>query len=839
MPTIDQLQPAVVASDDDVMFVSQGGSARRVTRGQLLAGTQSALSLTPGLLGRGSPGLGSPEKIAIGGGLRLADGVLSSPSPYSIAALPATSVAVPSDIIPICQGGQDRAIPISTMLSTPGIDVSNQIARAALGKARKLCDWLGDELTVEAFGAVGDGITDDSLAFTRAVSSGSPVRLGAKTYRVDGQWSISASTTLIGIPGVTTLRRRSQSGGAWISVSGAKFTAVGVIFDAGQIAAESWGVLVTSTCTETRFEGCSFTNAMGQSLGTGLTIQARDGLTGSGSRHTVRNCTFENNSVHGLWIQAACGAVVEGCSASQNGAYGICLDYNDTRYQQRVRNSSIIGCRAWQNQRGISVGNYNETNSEPPRWGLANPDACDVAVLNNTCFDNLTYGIAAAGDRLTVSNNQVVLSGQVRGSSGILVNASHSTIANNSICGAGQYGIDAGGCVDCDIAGNTIQSFDIGINAGGGQRVLVTCNRLYQNLRAITALQVETDGNGENFGLPCEDLIIDGNVIAIRDSDGGGIYLINGPRAVSVIANTFFASVQADPARALFANTDSVVVRSNSWNGLSSTIAATTSVGTNTTITVPDIFDEATVLPASSTIMRIICNYQAAVSDQITFIRIVNGGSGYNRATITILGNGAGAQGSIYLRDGVIIGAALSSGGSGYGGFPATVSISGDGQGATAIASVGLPVINGKRLCLQSEAPMRFGREGSIPLQVNWIGTDFTVPAGSDVVWIGTSGRWRAASGVSADYVSPRSDGSVSVSSFGGELSLHPGPGRYLRVCTDAEPVGFLSCFGRGSPEGRVIAPPGSDYRNLDGGIGTTLWLKRSGLNGSGWAPIA
>lgn len=44
-----------------------------------------------------------------------------------------------------------------------------------------------DVVTPEQFGAVGDGVTDDADAFLAAIATGSPVVLGAKTYRITKQ----------------------------------------------------------------------------------------------------------------------------------------------------------------------------------------------------------------------------------------------------------------------------------------------------------------------------------------------------------------------------------------------------------------------------------------------------------------------------------------------------------------------------------------------------------------------------------------------------------------------------------------------------------------------------
>ncbi len=836
MPTIDQLEAAVVAADSDVLLVSQGGTARRVTLAQVLAGTQPEIQLTPGLLGRTDQGYGPPVQLGVGGGLRLADGVLWGPAPFSVGSLPAASATGATDLVPVSQSGQDRAVPISTLLSMPGINVSGQIVTAATGNPRRLGDWAGDVLPVEAFGAVGDGTTDDSAALSRAVASGRPVRLGAKTYRVDGQWTAASSTVLLGTPSLTVLQRVQQSSGAWINVTGPSFAAIGITFDAGRVTGDNWSVLVGPTCTQSLFENCTFANAKGPTLGTGLTIQARDGLTGCSSSHTIRNCAFHDNAVHGLWVQAAAGALVEGCSAFRNAQYGICLDFNDPQFQQTLRQCAVIGCRAWGNQRGISIGNYNETNAEPPRWGLANPDATDILVTGNVCSGNTAYGIAVSGDRLQVSGNQITISDPAASASGILVNARRTLVSGNTVCGPGQFGIDAGGCADSQVGANLIQACSIGINAGGGQRNRITTNRLTGNEWGITAYQVETDGHGQNFGMACSDLELDGNVIELNDSSGG-IYLVDGPQNVIVRNNDVYGTSAADPSQALWAHSDNITISNNRWNGQSQVVCNPAGVASQ--IQFPDIVDQVMVTSAASPVTGIMGQHAAMLAGQVSFIRVTAGGSGYSQARVAITGVGVGARASAYLRDGVVIGVAMSAAGTGYDPASTTVTITGDGQGATATAYVGLPVPQGRRLAVQCNTSVVFKRSGSSPLQDNWTGTDIRVPATAEIVWSGAWGGWQAVSFACSTYLLPGGDGSVSLRSAAGDITLRPAGAGQVRFASETEPSGFISLLGRGSPEGVVAAGPGSDYRNLDGGVGTTLWLKQTGTDSSGWAAIA
>ena len=630
-----------------------------------------------------------------------------------------------------------------------------------------------------------------------------------------------------------------QAGGAWISVSASSFIAIGVTFDAGGVAGDSWGVLIGPACTETFFEGCTFANATGPSLGTGLTIQARDGLTGQPSNHAIRNCTFQDNAVHGLWMQAAAGALVESCAAYRNGRFGFCLDYNDPQFRQAARQSAITKCRSWSNQRGISVGNYNETNSEPPRWGLVHPDAQDILVADNVCADNIAYGIAVAGLRIQVCRNQIALGNQTPNACGILVNAARSTVNGNVISGPGQFGIDAGGCLDCEIADNLVQDCSVAINCGGGQGVRVAANRLFDNVWGITAYQVETDGRGTNFGMACRDLCLDGNVIGLKSAEGGGVFLIDGPEAVTITNNQFAAGSDSVPAQALWAHTDSVVIKGNRWNGQARLICNPIDTDDSFQVKVPDVLDGAVINAAVNDVIGILGQHQAAVSGQISFIRVINGGGGYSYASISIGGAGAGAQAQAYLRDGVLIGVALSSGGAGYDPGTVSVAVIGDGQGADARASVGLPVPDGRRISLQCNTAVRFKRGGSKPYLDNWTGADISVPPGSEIIWAGANGGWQAVAFSCSDYVAPTGDGSVTLRSATGDVSLRPAVGGQVRIVSAAEPIGFTSSLGRGPPEGLVAAPPGSDYRNLDGGIGGTLWLKRTGNDSSGWIAIA
>ena len=314
MPTIDQLAPAAAASDTDEVPVNQNGITRKLTRAQLLSGVQPQIALPAGsLLGASVAGTGAPEQIAVGANLTLSGNTLSAnAAPFSILALPAAQVPAGTDKIPLGQAGANLAISYAQFMAglpaLSGLDLS-LLAATARGtpSPRALADLFADAIAVESFGAIGDGVTDDSGAFAAAIASGRPLRLGPKTYIVNGQFSITVAASLVGVAGATTLRRLTQTGnGAWLAISGPSFRASGVIFDANNAAVTetSWGLLVAPTCTTTHFSACTFANAAGPVLGCGLTIQASDPAV---TQHVIRDCEAYGNDANGIWVQAVDG----------------------------------------------------------------------------------------------------------------------------------------------------------------------------------------------------------------------------------------------------------------------------------------------------------------------------------------------------------------------------------------------------------------------------------------------------------------------------------------------------------------------------------------------------
>src|SRR5262245_6708757 len=112
MPTIAQLPAADAVAADDVLPLSQHGSARAATVSSLIAGLQAGISVGPGqLLGRVGSTTGGPQPVAVGAGLALAGGMLAATG-ADHAGFPSQAILNPADELVLNASGGPRRMPI-------------------------------------------------------------------------------------------------------------------------------------------------------------------------------------------------------------------------------------------------------------------------------------------------------------------------------------------------------------------------------------------------------------------------------------------------------------------------------------------------------------------------------------------------------------------------------------------------------------------------------------------------------------------------------------------------------------------------------------------------------
>ncbi|MCB8880424.1 right-handed parallel beta-helix repeat-containing protein [Acidisoma cellulosilytica] len=851
MPTIDQLQAAVASSDTDELMTTQSGDARKVTRAQLLAGLQPAISVPPGaVLGNSGATASSPLAISIGSNLTLASGTLSAPAPFVIPNLPTGKAPAATDLVAISQSGTTSAIGYSTFLSSlatlPGFDASPLSTTAIGGRtARSLGAHAADAIALEDFGAAGDGATDDSAALTAAVATMRPVRLGPKTYIINGSMALSnaAALTLLGVPGQTVIRRLTQgSSTAWITLTAPAVHIEGVIFDANaSLTASVSAVAVPASCLRSTFLRCAFSNAV---AGAGLLFSQSDPTF---ARHTVTACEAFGN-INGISAQAVDGLTVTACHLHNNSVAGIAIDLVNSAHTLKSRLANIVGNQCYSNQIGILVGDYANAYASPASIANTTSDALLCVVSANVTHDNTEYGIVAQGYNLSIQGNIVYKNGgaNVNGG-GILANCWVSAITGNVVSNHSGFGIDAGAANFTLIADNIVSTSRVAINAGGAQEPRVTGNFIAAaSYYGIIIYNNETTAAGAPIGVASVGVSITENLIDMP-AGGGGILLIDGPQNVHVARNNFITTSGADLSLCLLPLTDTVTIADNLLNGSPSVYLYDPSVtasgryaGLNSML-YPDIIDGVGILNVSQAVQSLRSLNAGNYGSYVTFMKLTAGGSGYTTApTVTFSGDGgSGATATAFVMNGAVIGFRMNTLGSGYTSAPTVTLSGGGGTGATATAVIGIPVSTGRRIKVYCGAATAWAVSGTNPPMTTGTGIAITTPANSEIEWVGLNGGWFAARYQQIDYVLPATDGSVTLRSQTGDMRLHPSGAGLVRWVNDAQSVGCTTSIGSGTPNGVVTAPPGSDYRNLAGGAGSTFWVKQSGTSNTGWVAIA
>ena len=823
MPTIDDLPNAVSVSDLDEMALSQNSVTRKATRSQLLSGVQTALALPPNsLLGRVSSGIGSPESVAIGANLSLTNGTLSAPSSYNVGSLPMALPPSAEDLVPLGQEGKNVVTDFRTFMgglsAIAGIDGSNLVVRSKNApNSRTLAALTSDFLSIESFGAVGDGMADDTVAFQAAIQSGQPIRLSSAIYIVNGPVYAACSIWWFGVAGGTVIRRAHVSAQqVWIELAGHDVHIDGVDFDQAQLAqSQSPCIQVDTQCLNSVFDRCRFRNA---GLGSGLRL-----LAGTNSCHKIQNCWFSANDLHGADISGTGQVTFVSSVFDSNGGNGV-------NVAPETAISLAYGTFS-QNTTGICVGAWNES---APAAGTSS--LC--VVTNNICFNNRTWGIAVGGFAALVQANTLSGNGLHNvGGGGVLARLGASKVSENVIS-ASYSAIDARSSWGSQFCDNHITGSVCGFRLGGCSNIAVKNNFIMTNQWGVDVTAIEPTLSFTPTGAVslCE------NWIGFTSALGGGVFVHDGCSNIAVVDNDFNGWGSATESQALWLHTDRAIVSRNRWNNVTRDEIEGISVSGLSTLVLPDVSDGGLVLSAESPVQSILSSHQLDTIGQIGFIRVTAGGAGYTGAQVSIHGAGTGATASAVVNNGQVVWITVSNPGSGYGalGASASVNVSGDGDGATATAYVGLPVLDGRKLSLSCNCPVSFGAQGSTPAQENWTGYAASVPALGSLKLEGAFGAWRLSSFDSSDYLLPTGDGGMLLQSVGGgDVKLRPSSGGAIHISDANELVGYTCSVGRGSPMGVVSAPPGSEFRNLDGGAGNTMWVKQTGNDANGWVAIA
>ncbi len=345
--------------------------------------------------------------------------------------------------------------------------------------ARSVDAKLKDIVSVKDFGAVGNGVADDTTAIQAAVnaSSGKVLFFPAGTYVVSSIITLISNVRLLGENGMSVIKLASQS---WASSNGLMFAVVSItdvqldslVFDGnkGNVGTSRSPIIVTfaaqrvlfSSCTfrscegiclnistdadDFRIEGCRFISCGGNPNNSdGYRKQAiafSAGASGERSRNIlVTECYFYQQGLDCISLSACDNVIisnniaVDGYSLAYN-TPATAASYNVTIQGNVVRTCSEFGA-------GTSV--------RPAAIDI--PNVIGLTIVGNSLYeiDACGIGVFDASENVVVSGNTVV--NPMRGGG--------SAFVSGITIGSGAINVTVEGNLIVDTAGTPLMAYGI------------------------------------------------------------------------------------------------------------------------------------------------------------------------------------------------------------------------------------------------------------------------------------------------------------------------------------------------------------------------------------------
>jgi polygalacturonase len=489
---------------------------------------------------------------------------------------------------------------------------SGAVTRTAQAKMR-------DIVSVKDFGAVGDGVADDTAAIQAACTAAKTVTFGssADNYRITGTITLTSGATLL-MQGATVTQATDQTpifnagstdnvtitGGRFVGKSEASYTNSPSSQAICVKADNATDLLVT----ENRFENFWYSPLM---------------VSVGGNR-----VEFSSNTVKGP------GAAVLGVDINRRNTIGCTILGSNVRVSNNDIYDTATGIIIGQGSTEIVVDG-NVVHDLINEHGIY----VDTGIRRLTISNNVIRNTGADGtgmkvqcyDSFGVESQCVAITGNSISNTGgdaiAVINTTGSptlrtvgvTITGNTIQNAGAYGIDAREVNDCVISGNEITTAaSSGIAWRNADNILIIGNVIrssaltgIRDLSSSTNVTVKdnvvrncataNDGSDEYgilIGSGGVNHVIDGNIISDANANMRyGIYIIPDINStLSIIGNTVMQST--DQGLRLGATTALREYRRNNWIG---TLGATYNdpvlpvVASAATISLPTAADSVSI----------------------------------------------------------------------------------------------------------------------------------------------------------------------------------------------------------------------------------------------------
>ena len=254
-----------------------------------------------------------------------------------------------------------------------------------------------DYITPEQYGAVGDGVTDDTAAINEAILANKVVYLKETTYLIDGEVSIQLNNgALHGNNATLKIKANDATNYAGIVCKGQcvvdNLNIIGERDEHTGTAGE-WGMCIElRDCHDTYINNVHCKNGWGDGLYIGVT----DNNTPFANKNIyVTNSVFDNNRRNGISVIHGDNIIIDNCTVTNthgtNPQNGICVEPNTEQEQANVTISNCFLGDNWFSNIGTQAKNINCNIVACTFKNLTNLGSADIeCALGNIIARNCT-----------------------------------------------------------------------------------------------------------------------------------------------------------------------------------------------------------------------------------------------------------------------------------------------------------------------------------------------------------------------------------------------------------------------------------------------------------------
>ncbi len=444
---------------------------------------------------------------------------------------------------------------------------------------------LSETVSVKDFGAVGDGVADDTAAIQLALNSGaSVINFPQGTYIIDGGLTLTTADTNLICTGATIKLKNSASSKAMLNITGANCTVDGGTWDGNKANGNNTGSGFDSYNVFLFADRCTVKNI--NSINTfGI------GIKGFANYLSVLNNRIRNTESYGIFFDGSASVshtgnraigntidMSEGFITTQNVGQGILFTAGSGQAQidWELSNNNIIGPQTSVQDQAINLavrGRNGIVSNNTTRFGaMGFSEGGTNTVIDGNKFLELVgtvrYGIEITGGNNIISNNMVTgaITGIIASSS--TVNISNLTITGNNVTATDnalflQVGVGLQGH-NIVVSGNYFNS-SIPIQTTRDVKNLIVSSNVLVGLSPTFAA-----GRGVALDTPASDayVFITGNTIVD----------VQRPYAIYSLASTTFNYLFATNNNLSLSGTN---LNSSTWNAEGAAVVGTPVVSAN------------------------------------------------------------------------------------------------------------------------------------------------------------------------------------------------------------------------------------------------------------------